>query len=351
MSSTRQPTERADAEHEVAPGPEPTRPRLVISGYAFAPDDVARLRSALGADRFIQASSADTLHQALQAHPEADVVCTMRPPADLLEVAPGLRWLQLASAGVEHAVRVGVVRDSGPVVTNASGIHGAPISEFVLSMMLFWARKWRPILALQDEHEWPNHQDWEALEGTELNGRTLGIIGLGAIGSAIARLGHALGMRVLATKRTVHPGDTSDEVDALLPAERIDDLLAQSDYVVLATPLTSQTAHMIDARRLAKMRPSAVLINIARGQLINEADLIHALVSGTIAGAALDVFEVEPLPETSPLWSLPNVIISPHISGATDRYSSRLATLFLDNLARYRAGQPLRNVVDPARGY
>lgn len=352
------PTTRQDATdmntedgHSGTPASPAELPRRVVTNYPFAPADRARLIDTLGAERFIQVPGRDALRAALHEHPDAEVVITVFPPEDLLTLAPDLRWLQLASAGVEHAMRAGVVRAEGPVVTNASGVHGVPISEFVLSAMLVWARKWPELLALQREHDWPARPAKAQLEGTELFEHTLGVVGLGAIGSAVARLGHALGMRVLATKRTVTSGERTETVDELLPSERLDDLLAQSDYVVLCTPLTRETAHLIDARRLAKMRPNAVLINIARGQLVNEADLVHALQAGTIAGAALDVFEIEPLPESSPLWSMPNVLVSPHISGSTDRYSDRLASLVLENLRRYRAGAELLNVVDPARGY
>lgn len=329
----------------------PARPHLVVTNYPFEPADIARLTEVLGADHFVPVTGRDRLREALQQHPDADVVCTMFPPADLLALAPDLRWLQLASAGVEHALRAGAGRAGGPVVTNASGVHSVPIGEFVLSAMLVWSRKWPELLILQRGGVWPDHAGREALTGTELCGRTLGVIGLGAIGGEVARIGHVLGMRVLATRRTVEPGARAENVDDLLPMARLDDLLGQSDFVVICTPLTDETRHLIDARRLAKMRPNAVLINIARGKLVNEADLVHALSAGTIAGAALDVFEVEPLPESSPLWGMPNVLISPHVSGATDRYSDRLTTLFLDNIARYRARQPLRNVVDPMRGY
>lgn len=327
------------------------RPRLVVTNYPFASVDLARLTDALGVDHFVHVSGRDKLREALQHHREADVVCTVFPPEDLLALAPDLRWLQLASAGVEHALRAGAVRAGGPVVTNASGVHSVPIGEFVLSAMLVWSRKWPELLSLQRGGVWPDRTGREAFTGTELYERTLGVIGLGAIGGEVARIGHALDMRVLATKRTVEPGARAENVDQLFPMARLEDLLGQSDFVVLCTPLTDETRHLIDARRLAQMRPNAVLINIARGKLVDEADLVHALSAGTIAGAALDVFEVEPLPESSPLWDMPNVLISPHIAGSTERYSDRLTTLFLDNITRYRKGQPLRNVVDPERGY
>lgn len=326
-------------------------PALVVTSYEFAPADVARLKGALGPDALLLVSSQEELLEAVRAHPETDVVCGFRPPIEVLERAPRLRWIALASAGVEFALERGLVREHGPIVTNARGVHAVPIGEFVLGVMLQWARKWPELHDLQRAATWPDHGAWLRLRGTELDGMVLGVVGLGAIGRHVARLGRAFGMRVLAVRRTVRKEDDDADVDALLPQARLAELLRAADYVVLCVPSTPETHHLIQAGTLALMKRTAFLVNISRGSVINEADLVVALRSGIIAGAGLDVFEVEPLPRTNPLWTLPNVIVAPHISGNTDRYSARLTDLFLDNLARLRAGQPLRNVIDPDRGY
>ncbi|HLY32720.1 MAG TPA: D-2-hydroxyacid dehydrogenase [Ktedonobacterales bacterium] len=331
------------------PDVSPDIPRLVITDFPFPPPDQVRLRAALGDDKIVFTSGAQALREALAAHPETDVVISFFPPDDLLTLAPNLRWLALSSAGAEQVFRAGLPQ-SAPnlLITTASGIHAVPISEYVLSVMLMWVRQWTRLIALQHEREWP--QQGRVLGG-ELAGATLGIIGLGSIGRRIAQLGHALGMRVVAQRRGATPGQSDPDADELLPPDRLADLLAQADFVVISAPNTPETRHLIDATRLRQMKHSAVLINIARGNLVNEEALIAALRDGTIAGAGLDVVATEPLPIESPLWSMPNVILSPHLSGLTIRYGERLTTLFLDNLARYRANQPLINLVDAARGY
>jgi phosphoglycerate dehydrogenase-like enzyme len=293
----------------------------------------------------------DALREALVAHPEVDVVASFFPPADLLAIAPNLKWIALPSAGADHAIRAGIVQQGGPVVTTASGIHAAPIGEFVLSLMLMWVRHWPQIIDYQRAGTWPDSAGREQLHGRELDGAALGVIGLGSIGRHIARLGRAFGMRIVATRRSASAGTSDPDVDMIVPPDRLGDLLAAADFVVVSVPATEQTRHLIGANELREMRHDAFLINISRGSAIDEAALIAALTNGVIGGVGLDVFETEPLPAESPLWQLPNVIISPHVAGNTDQYSRRFTDLFLENLARYRAGEPLRNVVDLGRGY
>ncbi len=327
-------------------------PQLVVSNFTFAPDDQRRMEEALGAGALLLVRGGrDALREALVAHPKADVVASFFPPADLLALAPHLRWIALPSAGADHAIRAGTVQPGGPVVTTASGIHAAPIGEFVLSLMLMWVRHWPQIIDYQRDATWPDAAGREQLHGRELDGATLGVIGLGAIGRRIARLGHAFGMHIVATRRSASAGASDPDADLLIPPERLGDLLAASDFVVVSVPATQQTRHLLGANELRMMRRDAFLINISRGSAIDEAALIAALTNGIIGGAGLDVFETEPLPAESPLWRLPNVILSPHVAGNTDQYSRRFTDLFLENLARYRAGEPLRNVVDLARGY
>lgn len=328
-------------------------PRLVVSNFTFTPDDQRRIEAALsgGVLVLVREQGRAALRDALIANPDADVVASFFPPTDVLTLAPNLRWIALPSAGADHAIREGIVQPGGPIVTTASGIHAVPIGEYVLSLMLMWVRHWPEIIALQQAAIWPDQTTREKLHGRELDGATLGIIGLGAIGRHIARLGRAFGMRIIATRRSASFGQSDADADIMIPPEHLNDLLAASQFVVVSVPATTQTRHLIGRNELGKMRRDAFLINISRGSAIDETALISALTDGVIAGAGLDVFEQEPLPLESPLWKLPNVILSPHVAGNTDQYSRRFTDLFLDNLARFRAGEPLLNVVDLARGY
>jgi phosphoglycerate dehydrogenase-like enzyme len=326
-------------------------PQLIVSDFTFAPQDKSRIEAALDGARLLVVEGRDDLRAALIAHPETTVVCSFSPPADTVSLAPAIRWIALPSAGADYALRVGLVQPGGPMVTTANGIHAVPIGEFALSLMLMWARHWPQLLELQRAATWPDHAGWAALHGRELADATLGIIGLGAIGRHIARLGRGLGMRIVATRRTAGPDQSDPDADTLVPPDHLAELLAAADVVVVSVPSTPQTRHLIGADDLRMMRRDAFLINISRGSAIDEGALIAALTDGVIGGAGLDVFATEPLPADSPLWRLPNVIIAPHLSGNTDQYSRRFTDLFLENLARFRAGEPLRNVVDLARGY
>jgi phosphoglycerate dehydrogenase-like enzyme len=328
-----------------------TTPRLVISDFSFEAPDREQLRAALGPDALLLVSGGDALRDAMRAHPEADVLCTFFPSPDTLDLLPNLRWIALPSAGADHVLRAGLVRPGGPIVTTANGVHSVPIGEFVFSMLLAWLRHWPQIVEFQRTSTWPPRPAWRQLTGRELYGNTLLVVGLGAIGRYVARLGRGFGMHVIATRRTAQPGATDPDANELLPMSRLHDALSQADFVVVSVPATPETYHLIGAAELRAMKPSAFLVNIARGTIIDEPALIEALRAGEIGGAGLDVVEHEPLAPDSPLWTMPNVIISPHISGSTDQYSRRFTDLFLDNLARYRTGQPMRNVVDPTRGY
>ena len=255
-----------------------------------------------------------------------------------------LRWIHSASAGVDR-VTTSVVRERGLTVTNARGVFSRPIAEYVVMMSLAIARRLPQLLELQRE------RTWQPLRGRELSELTIGIVGYGSIGVELSRLLAPFGSRILATRR--HPergaGDASNvELHGL---DRLDEVLRASDIVVVAAPLTDETAGLIGAEQLAEMREDAWLINIARGRLIDEIALRRALQSGWIGGAVLDVFSEEPLAPDSPLYSTPNVIITPHTSWASDRVAARTVDLFVENLRAFRAGEPMRNVVDLEAGY
>ncbi len=326
---------------------------LLVTNYPFEPADIERLRAVVGADRVLPTRGAQALTEALTQHPETDVVCLYMPPENLLDLAPSLRWVALSSAGAEHALRQAWTRSpNAPPITTANGVHATPISEHVFSAMLLWARHWPEMFRMQQERRWPTSGFFgQGLTGRELEGATLLIVGLGAIGRRVAQLGRAFDMRLIATRRSATPGATDPDVDELFPQDRLDDALAQADYIVISVPSTAETSGLINAGRLAHVKRGALLVNIARGAVVDEPALIAALEDGRLGGAALDVTAQEPLPAESPLWDAPNIIISPHVSGRSARYSERLTSLLLDNIIRYRDGRPLRNLVDVSRGY
>ena len=278
------------------------------------------------------------------------------------EQAPHLHWVQLNSAGVNHVIQHPLFA-SDVMFTTMSGLHAINIGEYVLASILAWTRHLPELLDLQRKKQWASDR-WTCCQPTELRGSTIGIVGYGSIGREVARLAKAFGMRVLAVKRRSESagepgafevaglGDPAGVLpDALYGPEQLREMLAQCDFVVLAVPLTQETRGMIGEAELRVMKPAAYLVNIARGEVCDEAALIHALQDKWIAGAGLDVFTQEPLPETSPLWTLPNVILTPHISGFTPHYDQRGVDIFCDNLHRYIAGQPLLNLVDKSAGY
>jgi phosphoglycerate dehydrogenase-like enzyme len=270
-------------------------------------------------------------------------------PADVVGRAASLRWVQLTSAGVDRMLDSELAR-SGVTITTASGVHSVPIGEYVMGVMLALAKGLPGAMRAQTERAWRPYL------AEELHGKTVGIVGLGAIGGYVAMLAKADGMRVLAMRRSAQKRSSGaaaavSDVDELLPPSDLPYLLSESDYVVIAVPLTAESRGLIGERELRSMKPTARIINIARGPIIDEAALVRALKEGWIAGAALDVFEQEPLSPESELWALENLILTPHISGGTPVYMERAVELFCDNLRRYLKGEPLRNAVDVHRGY
>jgi phosphoglycerate dehydrogenase-like enzyme len=259
----------------------------------------------------------------------------------LLARVPNLRWIHTISAGVDHLL-FPELRESDAILTNASGVFNIPIAETVMAYILAVAKRLPEFWTQQRERR------WEKLPLRELRGLTVGIVGLGDIGTEAARLCRAFGMRVLGLRRRPAPSDVADEV---LSPDRLHDLLACSDFVVVAVPLTAETRGMIGRAELAGMKSDAWLINISRGAIVDEEALVEALREGHIGGACLDVFAEEPLPPESPLWDMPNVIITPHNSWSSPHIEEREIALFLENLRRYVAGEPLLNVVDKQAGY
>lgn len=262
--------------------------------------------------------------------------------ADAWPSADALRWIHAASAGVDKLMIPGVT-GSDVVVTNSRGIFDQPMAEYVLGVVLTFAKDLHTSLRLQDRKQW-RHRETERVAGT-----TALVVGTGPIGRAIARQLSAVGMRVSGAGRT--PRSEDPDFGQVHASDALDEVLPDVDYLVLAAPLTPSTRGMIDATALARLKSTARLINVGRGELVVQDDLVDALAAGRLGGAALDVFESEPLPTDSPLWEMPNVLVSPHMSGDTLGWTEDLVELFHDNLQRYVASRPLRNVVDKQRGY
>ena len=321
----------------------------VVTTFPFTPESQQLLKEA-AATEAVFVITADELSAHL---PDAEIVCGYFIPPDWRKLAPKLRWVQFPGAGVDSLAKTGLLdAGSGVIVTTAAGIHAENISEYVFGSMLMFNWNWPQMVRLQDKHVWARSATWYHLGGRELAGHTLGIVGLGHIGRRIAQLGNAFGMHVLGTRRSIHnSGEQEPDVEQSFPPEQLHELLQLSDYVVISVPLTRETEKLIGEAELRMMRSNAYLVNIARGRVIDEQALIRALREGWIAGAGLDVTEEEPLPSESPLYSMPNVILTPHISGNSVHYDARLAALFADNLKRYRTGQQLQNQYEPSRGY
>jgi phosphoglycerate dehydrogenase-like enzyme len=297
-----------------------------------------------------------------KAWESVEVLYTLRDFPDPA-AASHLRWIQMHTAGIDHAVDQPIMKAQDVEVTNASGVHAAQTSEYCLLMMMAFAYKLPQLLALQAKPEWPRRSH-ELFAPHHLRGQTLGIVGYGAIGRELARLADALGMTVLAIKRNVmHPADfdsyripgTGDPEGELplriYPPEAIGSMAREVDFLVVVAPLTATSRALVNADVLAAMKKTAVLINVARGAVVDEAALISALAAGQIGGAALDVFEEEPLPLTSPLWNLSNVILTPHVAGNSAQYHDKCADVFIENLTRYLENRPLLNKVQRELGY
>ncbi|HEX2765720.1 MAG TPA: D-2-hydroxyacid dehydrogenase [Candidatus Limnocylindria bacterium] len=278
----------------------------------------------------------------------AEVLLLGAVPASVLDHivsrAPRLRWIHSASAGVDR-IATPLVRQRGLTVTNARGVFSRPIAEYVVMMSLAVSRRLPQLLELQRE------RTWQPLRGRELSELTIGIVGYGSIGREVAHLLEPFDCRVLATRRRPDLGTDGATNVEIYGLDDLDEVLRESDIVVVAAPLTDETAGLIGAEQLALMRETAWLINIARGRLVDEVALRRAIESGWIGGAVLDVFAEEPLPPDSPLYSTPNVIITPHTSWASDQVVERSVDLFVENLRRDRAGEPLDNLVDLEAGY
>lgn len=266
---------------------------------------------------------------------------------DALPRCPRLKFVQGTAAGEGQLVRkagLDAATLERVAITSAAGVHAVPLAEFALMGLLTLARDVRGLIRAQQAREWPTDRHPQA----ELRGRTLLIVGLGGVGREIARLAVTFGMEVIGVKR--HP-EPILHVDEVHPTERLREVAARADAVVVTLPLTDETAGLLDAATLDALPPGAWFVNVGRGGVVDETALVERLRSGRIRGAVLDVFATEPLPPDSPLWELPNVLLSPHLAALSPHENARIVKLFHDNLQRLLAGEPLRNRILPDRPY
>lgn len=306
-------------------------------------------RRRIEAEHGVQITSVEDEAELPRVLPDAEVFVGWHFPRELFPTAGRLRWVHTASAGVEANLFAEMCA-SEVILTNSTGLHEVCIPEHVFGQMLLLARNFHEAQRMQQQHEWGRfHVITFGPTIRELHGSNLAILGAGPIGQNVARLASAFGMHVRIMRRNA--AQPAPYAEAVVPPSALIDLLAWADFVVCALPLTDETRGLIGADSFRAMRSSTFLINVGRGETIDDDALVDALQKGAIGGAALDAFREEPLPPAHPFWALPNLIITPHISGYMPDYFQRALALFEENLGRYIHGQPLRNLVDKRLGY
>ncbi|HWF93265.1 MAG TPA: D-2-hydroxyacid dehydrogenase [Terriglobales bacterium] len=306
-----------------------------------------RLRQDFPGLQIVRFSTRDGCEQELD---DAEIIFTWALKPEQFARAARLQWIHCPAAAV-HQLMFRELVNSNALLTNGRNVHGKVVAEHVLALIFALAKNLPYAMRLQARRVWGLELMWaESARPREVSGATVGLVGVGSIGREAAKSAAALGMNVIATRQD--PGEPAPEgVRKVFGTNELSKMLGESDYVVLAVPVTASTKKMIDAKQLAAMRPNACLINIGRGAVLDEAALVDALRTKTIAAAALDVFEKEPLPQDSPLWKMENVLITPHTAGLTDKLWERQYAFFSENLRRFMNGQPLLAVVDKQKGY
>ena len=318
------------------------RVQVLVESYV----EPHQLRSARGKPGAAQLrSDAPVLTDAQRAaFEQLDVALAIDLPFDVRSVAPRLQWVQAVGTGTGQLQSAGLA-EAGIRLTTAAGANSVGIAEFALARVLQHWKRFRELDDAQRRH------DWEPLYGQQLAGRTLGLIGLGAINSAVATRAQAFDLRVLATRRSATPGSTAPDVDALYPPDELPAMLGECDAVIAAVPETAETTRLMDRDAFRAMKPGAFFCNVGRGSLVDEPALIDALGDGHLRAAALDVASVEPLPADDPLWDVPNLYLSSHSASSPAALFVNLHELFRENLGRFLGGGALENEVDLSRGY
>ena len=316
--------------------------KIIVTDSSYSEDLRQMILDAAGNNSVVFPESGEDLLEAVDE--EVEVIfggCN----EGMMARAPNLRWVQSSSAGMD-AFLTPALRDSDIVVTNAAGLYGPNVADQGFALLLGLVRGIHHFARRQENHRWDNRVPTPIIE---IPGLTIGIVGMGGIGGFMANRAKGFDTHVIAVDafRT----DKPENVDELMPIDQLPDLMSRSDVVMIACPLTDETRGLINASNLALMKPTAYLINVARGPIVDQEALVEALENGTIAGAGLDVTEVEPLDKDSPLWDMDNVIITPHVAGVSQRRFPRLVEFFCNNLKNYLAGEPLANVVRKELGF
>lgn len=319
-------------------------PRIVVTEVRY--EDPPDLRVARGAPPYdgLRQQAPELTAPQREMFASVDVVLAQDLPFDIGEVAPRLRLVQGLGAGVGQLVSAGLA-EAGVRLATAAGVSAVSISEFAIGLLLSAWKRFDDLARLQAQKR------WQPTYGRELAGSTVAVLGLGAIGSELARRLDALDVEVLAVRRSFRPGMTAPHVAELFGPDDLPAVLERADAVFAAVPETPETVGVMDAEAFAAMRPGSFFCNVGRGSFVVEAALVDALERGHLGAAALDVVHTEPLPPDSPLWTTPNLVITPHSAASDQRYFRNLHRLFRENVARLLAGEPLRNEVDLSRGY
>ncbi len=281
--------------------------------------------------------------------PDADVLLAWLVRPQQILAAKKLKWIHTNTAGVSWVLIPEVV-NSDIIVSNSKGVHAISIAEHTIALMLQFSRRLTQCAGDQRNGVWRRTRIWESpVSFDEVYGKTIGVLGMGTLGTEIAKRARAFGMRVIGVRK--NPGQTADCVDRLYPPDMLDEILPSVDYLVVAAPATEETRGMLGKAQFARMKKSAFLVNIARGDIIDQEALVDALNNERIAGAALDVFVPDPLPDGHPLFSTKNLVITPHVSGISPMLWRRIMDIWIENIHRFLAGQPLINQVDKQKGY
>lgn len=313
---------------------------MILFIHPIQPELIERLRDELNEEIVVEENILSALNHVTQA--EIIVSSAFQLNATLFENCPNLRWFHSVSAGVED-MPFQLFQEKGILLTNSRGIHGSQVAEQIFGMMISFTRGLHYNYKNQLDRTWERHYPVR-----ELKGSTVCIVGLGSIGKEIARKAKAFDMEVIGVRRRPHPVQNCDMV---VDAVKLRDVLKRSDFVIVLTPLTPDTYHLISDAELQAMKSSAILLNFARGDVVDEEALIRALNEGTIQGAGLDVFHEEPLPQDSVFWSMKNVLISPHNGGWTTSHDERIVGIFVENYKAFREGTVMPGLVDLIRGY
>ncbi len=319
---------------------------IAVFGNWAAMPSADMLRAALPEDRIV-AVQGEELGRAAGAEAAFGGFSAERLRS-VLAAMPELRWVHTFSAGVDRHIPE-LAGHERVMLTNNSGAYDVPIAEHVMAMIFAAAKRVPEHLLAQGRHQWQRE-----VPHAEIRGATLVVLGMGSIGGELARLAGGVGMRVIGIRRDASRREASNggpAIDRIVPPDRFSEVAREADYLAVTAALTPQTRGMVSAEILAALKPAAWVINIARGPIVDEAALVAALQAKRIGGAALDVFEIEPLPAASPLWALDNVILTPHVSNSSPRVRDRSLALVVDNVRRFKSGEPLRNLVDRAAGY